>query len=362
MDEDWLDIDGSRGEGGGQILRSSLTLSLVTGRPIRLLQIRAGRERPGLQPQHLMAVEAAARVGNAAVSGATLGSRELEFRPQAVVGGVYDFQIRTAGSATLVLQTVLPALSLAREASRVIVSGGTHNPFAPPCDFLQSVYLPLFNRLGPEVTLRLERHGFYPAGGGRIVAEIKPSPVLRGFDLLERGEVGEQEVRAIVSRLPLEIAQREVATALAELNWPARSGRVEEVGSNGPGNVVWARLVAAGCSELLTEFGKRGLRAEQVARRLAASVREYLAHDAPVGEHLADQWLLPLGLAVWQSGQSHVYRAAPLSLHATTHLEILELFLGVTGEVEPSADGSTVTVRLRAGKAEARVHPQVVNH
>lgn len=352
MDTEWLEIDGSQGEGGGQILRSSLALSLVTGRPVRLLRIRAGRERPGLQPQHLLAVEAAARVGNAQVTGGALGSRQLEFRPAAVVGGVFDFQIRTAGSATLVLQTILPALSLTETASRVRITGGTHNPFAPPFDFLRQVYLPLFNRLGPQVNLHLERYGFYPAGGGKLVAEIVPAARLCGFDLLERGAMVDREVRSLVSRLSLEIARREVATVLAELGWPENSGRAEEVGSNGPGNVVLAQLTAEGCNELLTEFGKRGLRAEQVAKRLVASVREYLAHDAPVGEHLADQWILPLGLAVWQSGREQAYRAAPLSLHATTHLKIIELFLGVRAEVISSTCGKTVTVRLRAGSTE----------
>jgi len=349
MDQDWLEIDGSRGEGGGQILRSSLALSLVTGRPVRLQRIRAGRERPGLQPQHLLAVEAAVRVGNAAVSGAALGSQELEFRPAAVVGGVFDFQIRTAGSATLVLQTILPALSLAAEESRVSITGGTHNPFAPPFDFLQAVYLPLFNRLGPQVNLRLERYGFYPAGGGKIVAEIRPTPQLLGFDLLERGAIREREVRGLVSRLSVDIARREVAAVLTELGWPAQAGRAEEVGSNGPGNVLLANLAAEGCTELVSEFGKRGLRAELVARRLVENVRAYLGHDAPVGEHLADQWLLPLGLAVWQSGRAQSFRAAPLSLHATTHLEVLESFLGVRAELIPGADGTTVTVQLRAG-------------
>lgn len=347
MAGEWLEVDGSRGEGGGQILRSSLTLSMVTGRPVRLVRIRAGRERPGLQPQHLLAVEAAQRVGNAQVSGAKIGSSELEFRPAAVAGGVFDFRIRTAGSATLVLQTILPALSLATEESRVSISGGTHNPFAPPFDFLQRVYLPLFNQLGPQVSLRLERYGFYPAGGGKIVAEIVPAARFQGFDLLQRGALRRQEVCSLVSRLPLEIARREVATALAELGWPARLGRAEEVGSNGPGNVVWALIEAEGGAELLSEFGKRGVPAEQVARRLAESVRAYLAHDAPIGEHLADQWLLPLGLAVWQSGREQAFRCGPLSLHATTHLEILRLFLGVSAELEPAACGSTLCVRLR---------------
>jgi len=346
MSAELIEVDGSRGEGGGQILRSSLGLSLVTGRPVRLSRIRAGRQRPGLQPQHVICVEAAARVGNAQVIGGSIGSQELEFRPAAVVGGVFAFDIRTAGSATLVLQTILPALIQASGSSRVSVTGGTHNPFAPPVDFLQRVYLPQLKRLGPNVELQLERYGFFPAGGGKVVAEITPCDRLDGFDLMERGAVRERFVRALVSRLPLEIARREVKTVLDELGWSPTSGRAEEVGSNGPGNVVLATVESAECCELVSEFGKRGVPAEQVAKRVARAVEAYLSHEAPVGEHLADQWMLPLGLAVSQSGRSQQFRTGPLSLHATTHLEILETFLGVRAEIENEAERGTVRVTL----------------
>lgn len=348
MSESIIEIDGSRGEGGGQILRSSLGLSLITGRPLRLTRIRAGRQRPGLQPQHVICVEAAARVGNARVVGGSIGSQEIEFHPAAVVGGVFAFDIRTAGSATLVLQTILPALILANGNSKVSITGGTHNPFAPPVDFLQSVYLPLLQRMGPNVNLQLERYGFFPAGGGKVVAEIAPSNRLEGFDLLERGDLRECSVRALVSRLPLEIARREVRAVVQELGWASSSGQAEEVGSNGPGNVVMATIESAECCELLSEFGKRGVPAEQVAKRLAGEVKAYLSHDAPVGEHLADQWLLPLGLAVWQSGRSQGFRTGPLSLHAMTHLEILKAFLGVQAHVETEAERGTVRVCLLA--------------
>lgn len=346
MSENLIEIDGSQGEGGGQILRSSLGLSLVTGRPVRLSRIRAGRQRPGLQPQHLICVEAAARVGNAQVIGGSIGSQELVFRPTAIVGGVFEFDIRTAGSATLVLQTVLPALMLTSGSSRVSVTGGTHNPFAPPVDYLDRVYLPQLKRLGPSVELRLERYGFFPAGGGKVIAEITPSAQLAGFDLLERGALLEHSVRALVARLPLDIARREVKTVLDELGWSPNSGRAEEVGSNGPGNVVMATVESANCCELVSEFGKRGVPAEQVAKRVARGVQAYLSHDAPVGEHLADQWMLPLGLAVWQNGQSYQFRTGPLSPHATTHLEILEIFLGVKVRVDSEEARGTVRVTL----------------
>ena len=171
-------IDGSFGEGGGQILRTSLSLSLATGKAFRIENIRAGRERPGLLRQHLTAVLAAAEVGGAEVNGATLGSAALTFSPDRIRPGDYRFSVGTAGSGTLVFQTVLPALMLASEPSRIVIEGGTHNSAAPPFDFLARTFLPLLERMGPKVQLQFERYGFYPAGGGRFCAEAWLRPLL----------------------------------------------------------------------------------------------------------------------------------------------------------------------------------------
>ncbi len=185
-----ITIDGSQGEGGGQVLRTSLGLSLVTGKAFRIEKIRAGREKPGLLRQHLTAVRAAAQVGGAKVSGDEIGSRTLAFEPEQVRGGEYEFAVGTAGSATLVLQTVLPALIVAGGPSRLTLKGGTHNPWSPPFDFLQKAFLPLLERMGAKVTAELIRPGFYPAGGGEFTVEIQPVPGgrLQPLDLLERGE------------------------------------------------------------------------------------------------------------------------------------------------------------------------------
>src|SRR5437867_958993 len=161
-------IDGSQGEGGGQILRTALGLSLVTGTPIRIEKIRAGRAKPGLLRQHLTAVNAATAIGAVDVEGATLGSQELTFRPGTVKPGEYRFAVGTAGSTGLVLQTVLPPLLTAPGPSTLTLEGGTHNPTAPPFDFLARAFLPLISRMGPSATARLERPGFYPAGGGQM--------------------------------------------------------------------------------------------------------------------------------------------------------------------------------------------------
>jgi RNA 3'-terminal phosphate cyclase (ATP) len=179
-----IEIDGSFGEGGGQILRSSLALAIVTGQPVRLSNIRAGRRKPGLMRQHLTAVNAAAAICGATVDGERIGATELTFTPGAVRAGEYQFSIGTAGSTTLVLQTVLLPLLTAGGPSRIVLEGGTHNPFAPPFDFLERAYLPLINRMGPNVRATLERPGFYPAGGGRIAIEIEPATGLHGFDVV----------------------------------------------------------------------------------------------------------------------------------------------------------------------------------
>ena len=181
-------IDGSAGEGGGQILRSSLALSLVTGKPFRIENIRAGRTKPGLLRQHLTALAAATQIGKAKVEGAVLGSKIVSFTPRGVTPGDYHFAVGTAGSATLVLQTVLPALMLASGPSTLVLEGGTHNPSAPPFDFISKAFLPILNRMGPCIKVELERYGFYPAGGGRFRVSINPAAQLSPIDLLTCGE------------------------------------------------------------------------------------------------------------------------------------------------------------------------------
>src|SRR5512136_2571133 len=178
-----ITIDGSQGEGGGQILRTSLALSLVTGQPFRMERIRAKRQKPGLLKQHLTAVEAAKTVGCAEVTGAALGSQTLEFKPGPVTPGNYRFAVGTAGSATLVLQTVLPPLLVASGPSTLTLEGGTHNPFAPPFDFLARCFAPVVERMGPRIELKLHRPGFFPAGGGQFEAQITPVNRLKPIDL-----------------------------------------------------------------------------------------------------------------------------------------------------------------------------------
>ncbi len=347
-----LHIDGSQGEGGGQIVRSSLALALITGRPVTFENIRAGRKKPGLMRQHLTAVQAAAAVCGGVVKGAEIGSRSLVFEPRPVRSGQYRFSVGTAGSATLVLQTVLPALLIADGVSELVLEGGTHNPWAPPFDFLQRAYLPLVNRTGARVTATLQRHGFYPAGGGRFTAMIEPVPQLIGFDLLERGATLSRSVRALVANLPDHVAIRETDWVLDKLTWDESAGSYACVQAHGPGNVVSAEMNSEHVTEVFTAFGRRGIRAEQVADELVQQVRGYLCTDAPIGPHLADQLLLPLSISAWQVGDTSRQRGGsirtlPLTRHSKTHIDILQQFLGIEIQAERSDDGNTCTINIR---------------
>jgi RNA 3'-terminal phosphate cyclase (ATP) len=343
-----LEIDGSFGEGGGQILRTSLGLSLVTGKPFRIDKIRAGRQKPGLLRQHLTAVLAAAEVSQASVAGATLGSTCVTFTPGAVRPGEYRFVIGTAGSGTLVLQTVLPALMLAKAESKVTIEGGTHNHAAPPYHFLAQTFAPLVQRMGPKIALEFARYGFYPAGGGKFSATITPVPQLSPFDLDARGEITSRRVVAVVANLPRHIAHREAETAIEMLGWGADRYTVESTReSAGPGNVVMVEVGSEQVTEIFTSFGQIGVSAERVASRAAKDAREYLVSCAAAGEHLADQLLLPFALA---GGGS--FTATKLNLHARTNMEVIAMFLPVhfatsDGEgfvrlnVEPAYDRTT---------------------
>jgi RNA 3'-terminal phosphate cyclase (ATP) len=321
-------IDGSRGEGGGQLLRTSLALSLVTGAPFQISRIRAGRSKPGLLRQHLTAVQASAAISGAQVEGAQVGSRELTFIPGPVRGGDYAFAVGTAGSATLVLQTVLPALLLQGGTSRLTLEGGTHNPMAPPFDALDRCFLPLLRRMGAQVSAQLERPGFYPAGGGRFRVQVESVPSLSRLELLHRGEV-RGSARALVAGLPYEIGKRELGVVRERMGFAPESLQVEQP-EGFVGNALMIELQSEAATELFTGFGERGVAAEQVAARAVDEAQAYLKADVPVGEHLADQLLLPIALA-----GGGAFRTVAPSSHTCTQAETIGLFLGVKFRMEP---------------------------
>lgn len=322
-------IDGSFGEGGGQILRTSLALSLVTGKPFRMERIRARRPKPGLRRQHLTAVRAATEVSQAEVEGAELGARDLVFVPGGVRPGEYRFDVGSAGSTTLVLQTVLPALMIAGGPSQLRLEGGTHNIYAPPVDFLEKAFLPILGRMGPKVEVNIERPGFYPVGGGRIRVGIQPEPRLRRVDLTERGRILRRAACGVVSRLPLHIAEREVDVVRRRMSWPAECVSTRQVESSGPGNVVTIEIHGEHVTEVFTGFGKVGVPAEKVAARAVREARRYLKAGVPVGEHLADQLLIPMALA-----GGGTFRTLAPSSHTTTNVETLGRFLDVSVRLE----------------------------
>lgn len=324
LDPQPLPLDGSTGEGGGQILRSALSLSLCLGRPFQIHRIRAARARPGLQPQHLMAVRAAAELGQAEVSGAEIGSQDVLFRPtRRPRGGHYRFAIGTAGSTTLLLQALLPPLLTAPEPSELVLEGGTHNPLAPTYEFLERTFLPLIHRMGPRVELTLERPGFYPAGGGRLRARVTPVSHLRPLYLPERGALRELRATALLCRLPDPIGPRELAVLARGLDIPADRLRVRRLDTGrSPGNALFLEAQGEAITELFSGIGRRGLPAEAVAQGVLDEARAYLQAGVPVGEHLADQLLLPLALA-----GAGAFVTLPPSPHTHTQLAVLRDFL-----------------------------------
>jgi RNA 3'-terminal phosphate cyclase (ATP) len=327
-------IDGSLGEGGGQILRTSLALAAVTGQPFRIERIRAGRKKPGLLRQHLACVEAAVAVSGGVAVGAELGSVMLEFTPGVVKPGRYSFSIGTAGSASLVLQTVLPPLLRANGPTELSVEGGTHNSMAPTADFLKACFLPLVNRLGPRVHVNLERHGFYPAGGGRITLVIEPGP-MTPFDLLTRGLITRTRAVAVVSNLSEAIAHRELRGVQSAMGLGRDDSEVIQVKSPGPGNVLWIECVTDEVTEMFTSFGEKMVRAEEVAQRAIREAKEWIAADVPIGPHLADQWALMLALA---GGGS--FRTGAPTEHLRTNLSVIRQFLSVSIQLEESSIGT----------------------
>jgi RNA 3'-terminal phosphate cyclase (ATP) len=321
---DMIAIDGAAGEGGGQILRTSLALSLVTSRPFRIERIRAGRNKPGLLRQHLTAVNAAVAMSGARVSGAELGSQSLSFAPGRPRGGEYRLAIGTAGSTTLVLQAVLPALLRADEPTRLILEGGTHNPSAPPFDFLARTFLPLLARMGAHVTATLDAPGFYPAGGGRIIVDVEPRGSLRPLRLLERGPV-RVHARALLAALPEAIGKRELSVVRERLGLERSMTRIEHIdGSIGPGNAVVIVIESHSVIEVVTSFGEKGVSAEAVAAAACEEAWRYLRAEVPVGTHLADQLLLPLALA-----GCGTFRTLTPTEHTMTNAEVIQRFLDV---------------------------------
>ncbi len=341
-----ITIDGSQGEGGGQILRTSLALAAITGTPIKIEKIRARRPKPGLQRQHLVAVQAAARACNGHLDGAEINSREITFTPQTPCAGTYVFDIGSAGSTTLVLQTVLPILLAADGPSTVTIRGGTHNSMAPPVEFLTESFLPVLHRCGASATVTLERHGFYPAGGGAIRAVIQPGQTQVALDLMERGKAIGRHAEVLLANLPAHVANRESQAVKHGLHWSHAEVDERAVDAAGPGNAIITHLRHANVTAVFTAFGELRKSSEQVAHEVIKQVRRFSESEAPVCEHLADQLLLPLAL-----GAGGRFRTVKPSEHTRTNATIIGLFLGDVVTIAEDDAGAVVTVRGRNADA-----------
>jgi RNA 3'-terminal phosphate cyclase (ATP) len=335
---DMIELDGT--EGGGQLLRSALTLSLCTGIGFSMGNIRGRRRRPGLMRQHLTAVNAAATIGGARVHGASLGATALRYEPGAVQGGDYHFATGSAGSATLVLQTLLPALWQAATPSTLRLEGGTHNPLAPSADFIADAYLPALARMGVQVGFTLEQHGFHPAGGGVLDVQVTPCAALQPCAFNARGALASVEAKVLMSGLSGSIGQRELQVLADRLGVDPHPRHVHSVRpALGPGNVALVQVRHDAHVEVFSGHGERGVSAEQVGARLADEVQRYLRGDGCVAEHLSDQLLLPMALAGAGS-----FTTATISEHLVSNARLIEKFLPVEFEWVPEGQGWQVQV------------------
>ncbi|MBI5360655.1 MAG: RNA 3'-terminal phosphate cyclase [Planctomycetes bacterium] len=342
-----LTINGSFGEGGGQILRSSLALSAITGQDFRIENIRANRAKPGLRKQHLTCVNAAAEITGAECMGNALNSQVLEFRPHAIAHGNYKFRIDSAGSTLLVLQTVLPVLFFAPEKSTVTLTGGTHNPMAPPADFIIDSFLPLIARLGFNASLNLKKHGFYPAGGGEIHAAITPHTNEQSdFSLTERGERLSIRGEILLSYLKLNIAEREKDRLSKVAGIPEDDIKIVHIPDPvGPGNAVMLKAKYENISCVFTSFGELGKRAEVVAAEAGQDYIDYTGSAAVADKHLADQLLLYLAL-----NKKGSFTTNEVTEHTRTNMEIIRKFLGIEFKLEQDGTNITITTKdVRAG-------------
>ncbi len=342
-----IELDGAQGEGGGQVLRSALTLSMITGQPFRIVSIRANRPKPGLMRQHLVAVQAAAAVCGAQVTGAELGAATLTFVPGQIKSGDYQFAIGSAGSCTLVLQTLLLALLFADAPSTVRISGGTHNPMAPPAEFLQRAFLPQLAAMGASASIEVVRAGFYPAGGGVVHAAVKPCARLRPLDLLERGARIDGYAEVLAPGIAPDIATRELACIGTGMGWGEdKLHALNLPRDHGPGNALLVTLAHEHVTEVFSAFGEKAVRAENVARQALQEARRYIVSNAAVGEHLADQLMVPLALA-----GSGSFTVDHVSQHALTNAAVIGRFLPVDFVFSQEPGRTLCNVQVRPDQA-----------
>ena len=313
-----LEIDGSIGEGGGQVLRTALSVACVLGKPIRISNIRAGRSQPGLKPQHLTVCKLLAQITDAKMSGAGIGSQEISFSSGEISGGEYSFDIGTAGSITLLLQAALPVLAHAKNPSKLAITGGTHVAFSPTFDYFSEVFLPAARKFGVNADVTMLSAGFYPKGGGKVEMEGKPSKLhSASFTPQERKHA---HYSIISSGLPPHVAEREEQALVKMLEGKETSGKTERVSSPCAGNAitVWNGFVGA------SSLGESGKPAEKVAIEAAEALLREIGAGAAVDSRLADQLLIYAALAEGKSA----YSTGKFTQHLKTNADVLSAMTG----------------------------------
>ncbi len=344
-----IELDGSHGEGGGQILRTALTLSILTGRPFKLANVRANRKPPGLRPSHVMSVKAASDICRARYKGGSVGSSTLYFEPGDVKAGKYHFSIGTAGATGLVLHTVYLPLALRGSAdSELTITGGTHVSTSPCYHYNATTWAAYLKRMGIEVTTEMVRPGFYPRGGGEIRATIRPCSRVRGLRFMDCPELTTAGGFSAVAGLPerqQDIARRQSRRLAFRFKQEGIESHIpDEFWPGGPGTVAAALFRQAPVPTLFFSVGERGKPAEAVADDAADLALAFRETKAPVDLHAADQIILPLAL----SPDPSEYRTSEVTRHLTTNIAVIRRFLDRDISIE-GEEGATGVVRIVAG-------------
>ena len=342
-----IEIDGSLGEGGGQVLRSALSLSCITGKPFRIRNIRKSRSKPGLMRQHLTSVQAAARIATAELDGGLLGSTALSFSPRRVTPGDYVFEIGTAGSTCLVLQTIIPPLLLAPGPSQLTLSGGTHVPFSPSWHYLAQVFAPALLRIGARIELTLDCCGFYPKGGGKVRCRVLPCAGFAPLGAENRGRLLRISGLSAVGNLPRSIAERQASAALSRLESVLGTAVTPElpscqVAAFGQGTFIFIRGEYEQATSGFTALGARGKPAEVVGTEAATEFLNHHAAGMPVDPHLADQLVIYLAQAKTPS----IFATSRITGHLETNLEVTGYFLDIDFQIRGRRDTpGTIMIR-----------------